>query len=87
MTHGAHHTWRWTRELADARLLTLNGYAHTALPNPSSCIQAHESRYLIDGVLPSPGTTCREQDTPPFATSRPSGGIATGGGGLAVTTS
>ncbi|MFC8247307.1 alpha/beta hydrolase [Streptomyces chartreusis] len=86
MTHGAHRTWRWTRELADARLLTLNGYAHTALPNPSDCIQPHESRYLIDGVLPPPGTTCREQDTPPFATSRPSGGIATGGGGLAVTT-
>ncbi|MEU6307420.1 alpha/beta hydrolase [Streptomyces chartreusis] len=74
------------RELADARLLTLNGYAHTALLNPSSCIQAHESRYLIDGVLPPPWTTCQEQDAPPFATPRPSGGIATGGGGLAGTT-
>lgn len=75
------------RELADARLLNLSGYGHTALLNPSSCIQAHESRYLIDGVLPPSGTTCREQDAPPFATPRPSGGIATGGGGLAGTTS
>ncbi|MFH0518597.1 alpha/beta fold hydrolase [Streptomyces sp. M41] len=74
------------RELADARLLNLDGYGHTALLNPSSCIQAHESRYLIDGVLPPPGTTCREQDTPPFATPRPNGGVSTGGGGMAGTT-
>ena len=40
-----------TRELASVRLLTNTGYGHTALLNPSSCIQAHESRYLIDGRL------------------------------------
>ncbi|MGW3508387.1 hypothetical protein [Streptomyces sp. NPDC000994] len=27
--------------------------------NPSSCVKAHESRYLIDGTLPPAGTTCR----------------------------
>ncbi|MEU8683981.1 alpha/beta fold hydrolase [Streptomyces sp. NPDC048611] len=69
-------------ELAHARLLTHHGYGHTALTNPSSCVNAHESRYLIDGTLPPPGTACR-QDTPPFAAPRPSGGVATGGGATA----
>ncbi|MEU0432051.1 alpha/beta hydrolase [Streptomyces sp. NPDC006290] len=55
------------RELADARLLTNTGYGHTALLNPSSCINAHESRYFIDGTLPRPGTKC-DQDAPPFST-------------------
>ncbi|WP_329214670.1 alpha/beta hydrolase [Streptomyces sp. NBC_00683] len=69
-------------ELADARLLTNEGYGHTALLNPSSCIQEHESRYFIDGTLPPVGTKCR-QDTPPFSAPKPSGGVATGGGGMA----
>ncbi|MFF9687213.1 alpha/beta hydrolase [Streptomyces sp. NPDC014623] len=71
-------------ELADARLLTNEGYGHTALLNPSSCVQDHESRYFIDGTLPPAGTTCR-QDTPPFSAPapKPSGGVATGGGGTA----
>lgn len=69
-------------ELADARLLTNEGYGHTALLNPSTCVQEHESRYFIDGTLPSAGTTCR-QDTPPFSAPKPSGGVATGGGAMA----
>ncbi|MFD7612010.1 alpha/beta hydrolase [Streptomyces sp. NPDC059828] len=68
--------------LADARLLTLDGYGHTALLNPSGCVNAHVSRYLVDGTLPPAGTRCR-QDTPPFSESRPNGGVATGGGGTA----
>lgn len=51
-------------ELADARLLTHEGYGHTALINPSSCVKTYESRYLVDGTLPPAGTTCR-QDKPP----------------------
>jgi hypothetical protein len=70
------------KELANARLLTNNGYGHTALINSSSCINAYESRYLIDGTLPPPGTTC-QQDTPPFASPMPHGGVATGGGAMA----
>ncbi|WP_406267354.1 alpha/beta hydrolase [Streptomyces sp. NBC_00191] len=54
------------RELADARLLTLDGYGHTALDNPSSCVGRHAVRYFLGGVLPPRGATC-EQDTPPFA--------------------
>lgn len=54
-------------ELADARLLTNNGYGHTALFNNSStCINTYESRYFIDGTLPPPGTTC-QPDRLPFS--------------------
>ncbi|WP_328885027.1 alpha/beta hydrolase [Streptomyces sp. NBC_00316] len=65
------------KELANARLLTNSGYGHTALINSSSCINAYESRYFIDGSLPPPGTTC-QQDTPPFAAPRPHGGVTIG---------
>ncbi|MFB8395723.1 alpha/beta hydrolase [Streptomyces yangpuensis] len=52
-------------ELADARLLTNDGYGHTALfNNGSSCISAYESRYFVDGTLPPPGTVCRADRTP-----------------------
>lgn len=60
------------RELDDARLLTLNGYGHTALDNPSSCVGGHVVRYVLSGALPPAGATC-EQDTPPFATRTPAG--------------
>lgn len=69
-------------ELANARLLTLNGYGHTALLNPSSCVNAYESRYFIDGTLPPSGATC-QQDTSPFPAPRPRGGVAAGGGAMA----
>jgi pimeloyl-ACP methyl ester carboxylesterase len=59
-----------TQQLFDARLLTLEGYGHTALVNASSCVKEYESRYLIDGILPPAGATC-QQDTPPFATHNP----------------
>jgi pimeloyl-ACP methyl ester carboxylesterase len=58
------------RELADARLLTLEGYGHTTLGNPSTCINEHVSRYLIDGILPPVGATCA-QDEKPFTPSHP----------------
>ncbi|MFJ9814220.1 alpha/beta hydrolase [Streptomyces sp. NPDC101151] len=70
-------------ELADARLLTHEGYGHTALINPSSCVTAYESRYFVDGTLPPAGTTCR-QDKPPFPAPKPTGPVATGGGALAA---
>ncbi|MGW7429685.1 alpha/beta hydrolase [Streptomyces sp. NPDC054861] len=55
-----------TKELADARLLTQDAVGHTALFNPSTCVDARTSRYLVDGTLPPVGTRCR-QDAPPFA--------------------
>ncbi|MGW4769989.1 alpha/beta hydrolase [Nocardia sp. NPDC004278] len=54
-----------TAHLGNARLLTVAGYGHTTLSNPSSCANAHESNYVVRGVLPPRGTVCR-QDTPPF---------------------
>ncbi|WP_432076547.1 alpha/beta hydrolase [Streptomyces wuyuanensis] len=71
-----------TRQLANARLLTVEGYGHSSVLNPSLCVDDHERRYLVDGVLPPEGTTCR-QDVRPFSESRPRGGVGTGGGGTA----
>ncbi|GAA3377033.1 alpha/beta hydrolase [Streptomyces sannanensis] len=70
------------RLLARARLLTLDGYGHTALLNPSRCVNEYESRYIVDGLLPPVGATCR-QDAPPFTDPKPRGGVHTGGGALA----
>jgi pimeloyl-ACP methyl ester carboxylesterase len=51
--------------LASARLLTVAGYGHTELLNPSNCAARYESRYLLTGALPPAGTVCR-QNNPPF---------------------
>ena len=53
------------RQLARARLLTVDGYGHTVLENPSTCANRHVERYLIDKVLPPKGTRCA-QDLQPF---------------------
>ena len=53
------------RQLARARLLTLDGYGHPALPNPSSCVNRYESRYFIAETLPPSGIRC-PQDAQPF---------------------
>jgi pimeloyl-ACP methyl ester carboxylesterase len=54
--------------LARARLLTVDGYGHTVLLNPSACASQYVSDYLVDGTLPPEGTVC-PQDQPPFTTS------------------
>jgi len=41
---------------------------HTALNNPSSCIQNYEAAYFNNGTLPPPGTVC-QPDQQPFTTS------------------
>lgn len=53
------------QELANARLLTVKGYGHTALLNASACEKGYVDAYLVDGALPPPGTVC-QQDAPPF---------------------
>jgi hypothetical protein len=63
---------KMTRELANTRLLIVNGYGHTAFLNPSSCANNYETAYFRTGALPAQGTIC-QQDVPPF---RPAGGIA-----------
>ena len=61
-----------SHELARSRLLTIDGYGHTELANPSNCAARYETRYLLYGALPPPGAVCRQNTTPfPLATSSP----------------
>jgi pimeloyl-ACP methyl ester carboxylesterase len=53
-----------SQALARARLLTMDGYGHTALLNPSSCVNRDESRYFIDLLLPSRGARCAQNESP-----------------------
>jgi pimeloyl-ACP methyl ester carboxylesterase len=59
-----------SRDLARARLLTIDGYGHTEAANPSTCATGYEIRYLLTGALPPAGTTC-EQDAMPFPPPSP----------------
>ena len=54
-----------TRQLGNARLLTMRGDGHTAYGGNSPCIDAAVDAYLIDGTVPAAGTTCRQEV--PFA--------------------
>ena len=53
-----------SRDLARARLLTVNGYGHNEANNPSTCATNYETRYLLTGALPPPRTVCKENATP-----------------------
>jgi pimeloyl-ACP methyl ester carboxylesterase len=48
-----------SRQLARARLLSVDGYGHTSLSAPGACAQRHQERYLAEQILPPPGTRCR----------------------------
>ena len=56
-----------SRDLARARLLTVNGFGHTENLNPDPCATKYEIRYLTTGALPPAGTVC-QQKTQPFPT-------------------
>jgi TAP-like protein len=53
-----------SRDLAHARLLTVDGYGHTESSNPSACATDYEIRYLRTGALPPPRTVCKENAAP-----------------------
>lgn len=53
--------------LADGHLLTVDGFGHTELLNPSSCAQQHIADYLLNGAVPTDGARCA-QDRAPFTT-------------------
>ncbi len=53
-------------QLADGHLLTVHGFGHTQLINPSRCAQDHIAAYYLDGTLPPDGAEC-DQDGSPFA--------------------
>lgn len=52
-------------DLGRARLLTVRGFGHTEIANPSTCATEYELGYLQTGALPSAGTIC-QQDAAPF---------------------
>ena len=54
-----------TRDLARGRLLTIRGFGHTELANPSNCAIGYEVSYFTTGALPPAGTVCA-QNTVPF---------------------
>jgi pimeloyl-ACP methyl ester carboxylesterase len=51
-------------DLARARLLTVRGYGHTEIANPSTCATNDELSYLQTGALPPAGTVCQQDATP-----------------------
>ncbi len=61
---------RVAARLPGARLLTLDSWGHTAQGGLSRCIDTAIDRYLIDLVLPAPGTVCRP-DRAPFDLGEP----------------
>lgn len=44
--------------LSGSRLVTVNGWGHTALATRSACKDDSVERYFIHGTLPDPGTVC-----------------------------
>ena len=52
------------RDLARARLLTVDGFGHTEFANPSTCATSDEIRYLTTGALPRRGAVCKQNGTP-----------------------
>ena len=60
---------RAVRELGRARLLSLDGFGHTAILG-SACINDRVSTYLLSQTLPPEGTVCRP-DRQPFASPTP----------------
>lgn len=54
------------RELEDGRLLSVNGFGHTVLRNPSACASRYETALFLSGLLPPPGTVC-PSDAVPFS--------------------
>ena len=55
------------RLLPGSRVLTVAGWGHTSMLNPSACSDRHRAAYLVDRTLPPPGATCAP-DVVPFST-------------------
>jgi pimeloyl-ACP methyl ester carboxylesterase len=65
-----HNAVETNRILPGSRLLTVDGYGHTAAGTPSACARQAEQDYVIAGRLPAPGATC-PIDTQPFSVNSP----------------
>ena len=53
-------------ELANARLLVVDGYGHTEFLSPSTCVANYATAYFLTGALPPVGTVC-QPNVAPFA--------------------
>jgi pimeloyl-ACP methyl ester carboxylesterase len=60
---------RMVEQLANGHLLTVAGYGHTELLNPSRCARQAITAYILNGTLPAAGLVC-PQDTTPFPNHR-----------------
>jgi hypothetical protein len=61
---------RLTRQLGNARLLTMDGDGHGAYGGESECIDRSVNAYLLRGVVPEPGRRCRQQPAEPRVSAR-----------------
>lgn len=52
------------RLLPGGHLITVQGYGHTELGNPSTCAQDYIAGYLLHGSLPKVDATCQQNATP-----------------------
>ena len=63
-THDPATPYAWaeslSRQLGGARLLTHEGYGHTAYPSGNPCISRAVEDYLLHGTLPQEGTVCQQ---------------------------
>jgi len=59
-----HDSVAMSRDLARARLLTVDEYGHTETANPDTCATDYEIRYLLTGALPPPRTVCKQHAAP-----------------------
>ncbi|WP_431814252.1 alpha/beta hydrolase [Kocuria sp. cx-455] len=61
-THDPATPYAWSEslvaELGNARLLTHEGWGHTAYVSGNSCIKDTVDNYLVSGAVPEQGTTC-----------------------------
>jgi pimeloyl-ACP methyl ester carboxylesterase len=53
-----HNALNMNRVLSGSRLVTINGWGHTALATRSACKDDSVERYFIHGTLPDPGAVC-----------------------------
>lgn len=60
---------RAQQRLADARLITVEGWGHTSLAHPSSCVRQLTDQYLIEQVAPPHGQRCAPDGDPFGATA------------------
>lgn len=58
------NTLALAKELANPRVLTVEGYGHTAFLNPSDCANEAMSRYFVSGELPPEGKVCPQNHKP-----------------------